>query len=87
MLDGKLQCLQADAIPWMRGNLERAQSTGFERLKCAEIGRRLNRHNIARTADRMQAEVNRFGAARGDQDIAWGKMTTRTDHPARDLNA
>ena len=86
MLDGKLQGFDADAVPRVGGDFESTQAMDLQHLQRAKIGGRLDRHDIARFADRVQTVIDGFRPTRSDQYIRRGKAAAGAHHPPRNLD-
>ena len=63
IFQGKAERIQAEPVAGMGGDLQHAQALGLQRLQDAKIGRRFDRHQVARAAGGLQRQVDGFGAA------------------------
>ena len=86
-LDGGLHRVQVDAGARMRRYFQRLQSMALKRLQGAIERGGLDHDRVAGLRDRLQAEIQRFQRAVGDDDVA-GRHVDAADQVAqRDLAA
>ena len=76
VLDGESQSVQADAITLVGGDFECAQPMHFKALQRAKVHRRFNCDDIAWFAYGEQAQVDSLNAARCDDNVIGGELTT-----------
>ena len=53
----------------MGGDLQGVQTEDLQDLKDAEVGRRLDRHEVAGLGGHLKRQAERLGAARRDDDL------------------
>jgi hypothetical protein len=66
-VERRLQCVHRQPVARVGRDLEGLELQLLEDLKEAEVGRRLQRHHVARLRDRAQAQGDRLQAAIGQQ--------------------
>ena len=68
-VDGVAQFVEADALARRGRDLERAEVEALDDFEETEVGGRLDRDGVAGLGDGAQAEVERLGAAGGDDEF------------------
>ncbi len=72
-LEGLCEHAQIDAVAWVHRNFHGFELQAFQHLQAGIERRGFYRHQITRLSDRLQAQIQGFQRAVGDQQLLHGQ--------------
>jgi hypothetical protein len=87
LIDRLFRAVSNAAAPRIRGQLQRLQTERLDNLEKTEVGRRLDRDDVARPRNGLQRDCQRLGTAAGDGDVVVRQQLAPAQRTAGDLVA